>query len=400
MNILQVNSVCGISSTGRIAESIGHLLTEKGHESFIAYGRGVYCGRESSKRIGSDVQVAVHAFMSRLTDRQGLYSNRATKELISLINTRKPDIIHLHNIHGYYLNYYILFSYLQKANIPIVWTLHDCWPFTGHCAFFDYIGCEKWKTQCCNCPQKKEYPSSYVLDYSHENYLLKKESFSSVKNMVIVTPSEWMAGLVRESFLSDKKTAVINNGIDTTIFSRKEKNDDDVLKKYNIDSLSSKNIILGVANTWSKRKGLLDFIELANRLPDEYKIVLVGIPKDQIDNLHANIIGLPRTDSADDLAALYRTASVFANPTYDDNYPTTNIEALACGTPVVTYDIGGSAEPIPNKKGVVAKGDVDGLLAAITGELYSVDVQEGQFEASQKYKQYISLYESILHECK
>lgn len=392
MKILFINSVCGIGSTGKIVVDLARELERQGHRCYIAYGRGEATGIADCKgkitayRIESKIGVLSHVVMSRLTDRQGFYSKRATKRFAVWIKRLKPDIIHLHNIHGYYLHLPTLFDTIKDMNVKVVWTLHDCWAFTGHCAYFDYKGCSRWRKQCRECPQKKEYPASFFMEQSKRNYLEKREMFCGVRDMTIVTPSKWLAELVEESFLGKTHTEVkrnrnsadndnmggyriqvINNGIDLNVF-RETKSK--IKKKYGI---TDKSVILGVASQWSQRKGLRDFIRLSKMLDRRYQIVLIGLSKKQLKELPSAIIGIERTSSGEELAMWYTAADVFANPTYEDNYPTVNLEALSCNTPVVTYRTGGSAEILSesavigalSRSKVVEKGDVRGLYKAI-----------------------------------
>lgn len=340
MKVLQINSVCGIGSTGRIATDIHSILIKQGHESYIAYGRDLPKNCDNVIKIGTKTDNYLHVAKTRIFDKHGFGSKQATKEFINKVVDIDPDIIHLHNIHGYYINIEILFNYLKEANKPVVWTLHDCWSFTGHCAYFDYVGCDKWKTECYNCPEKKAYPSSMIFDNSRGNHLSKKEIFTGVKNLTILTPSQWLANLVKESFLQEYPVKVINNGIDLNTF-RPIKGD--FRKKYN---LGDKYIILGVASVWDRRKGLKYFIELADKVSEDEVIVLVGLTKKQIEHLPKNVIGISRTNNVEELVDIYSSADVFVNPTLEDNFPTTNLEALACGTPVITFNTGGSPESI------------------------------------------------------
>ena len=340
MKILQINSVCGFGSTGRIATDLYKIYEEAGHECVIAYGRGNAPDGYKTIKIGSDVDNYLHIAKTRILDKHGFGSKRATENFIEDIKKFNPDIIQLHNIHGYYINIEVLFNYLKESNKKVIWTLHDCWAFTGHCAYFDYAQCGKWKVGCKKCPQKKAYPATKVLDTSSWNYEKKKELFIGIKDMTIVTPSKWLANLVKESFLGEYKIKVINNGIDTKIFKPTISN---FREEYNIEN---KKIILGVASIWERRKGLNYFIDLSKKLSDEYKIILVGLNEKQKRNIPNNIIGITRTDSVQDLASLYSTADILFNPTLEDNYPTVNLEALACGTPIITFNTGGSPEPI------------------------------------------------------
>lgn len=356
MKVLMINSVCGIGSTGRICTDIADELTENGHECKIAFGRKAVPERyqKYAYRITSDGGVKINALKARLFDNEGFNAAGATKKLISFIEEYNPDVIHLNNLHGYYLNVKILFEYLKKTDKKVVWTLHDCWAFTGHCANFQYPVCDKWKTGCFDCVRKTKYPKSFV-DNSQKNYLEKERVFCGVKNLTVVTPSEWLARLVKESFLGRYPTKVINNGIDTSVFRPTESD----FKERN--GLKDKKMILGVANVWDEFKGINDFIGLSKKISDDYRIVLVGLDEKQLGMLPENILGITRTNNTKELAEIYTAADVLFNPTYEDNYPTVNLEAQACETPVVTYDTGGSGESVP-KENVIAAGDVDAFL--------------------------------------
>jgi putative colanic acid biosynthesis glycosyltransferase len=347
LKVLQINTVCGVGSVGRIVRQIHEALREKGHESYIAYGRKPL-GCDGAIRIGGDLDVYFHVFLTRVFDLHGFGSKKATKKFLKIVEEINPDIIHLHNIHGYYLNIEVLFDFLKSFDKPVVWTLHDCWAFTGHCSHFTYAKCERWKTGCYSCPEKKSYPRSVIFDNSKSNYARKKKAFTSVKNMTLVTPSQWLAGLVKESFLGDYPVQVIPNGIDTEVF---KPTPSDFKKRYGLDG---KFLILGVANVWEKRKGFDYFLDLSKYLSDDEIIVLVGLSDERIKNLPNNIIGIKRTNSAKELAEIYTAADVFFNPTLEDNYPTVNLEAQACGTYVITFDSGGTKETIVSKESGIA----------------------------------------------
>ena len=347
MKVLQINTVCGVGSVGRIVRQIHEALQEKGHESYIAYGRKPL-GCDGAIRIGEDLDVYFHVFLTRVFDLHGFGSKKATKKFLKIVEEINPDIIHLHNIHGYYLNIEVLFDFLKSFDKPVVWTLHDCWAFTGHCSHFTYAKCERWKTGCYSCPEKKSYPRSVIFDNSKSNYARKKKAFIGVKNMTLVTPSQWLAGLVKESFLGDYPVQVILNGIDTEVF---KPTPSDFKKRYGLDG---KFLILGVANVWEKRKGFDYFLDLSKYLSDDEIIVLVGLSDERIKNLPNNIIGIKRTNSAKELAEIYTAADVFFNPTLEDNYPTVNLEAQACGTYVITFDSGGAKETIISKESGIA----------------------------------------------
>lgn len=397
--LLQINVVANSGSTGRIAENIGKLAISQGWESYIAYGRGEPKSASKLIRVGSDSDMYMHALQSRLLDNHGLASVSATKKFVEEIKRISPDVIHLHNIHGYYLNYKILFEYLSTIDTPVVWTLHDCWAFTGHCSHFDAIGCEKWQTGCFSCPLKGEYPASKFVDASARNYALKKRLFASVPNLTIVPVSRWLAGLVGRSFLGEYPIRVINNGIDTEVFQQRESA---LRQKHNIEG---KFVLVGVAGVWDAMKGFDDFIKLSRLLPDDCVIIMIGLTKKQIDILPPNIIGIERTESQAQLAEYYSMADVYVNPTYNDSFPTVNLEALACGTPVVTYRTGGSPESLSEATGlVVEKGDRHGLLSAIETiksngkQHYSAACRQRAVECyykDDKFNEYINLYNSL-----
>jgi putative colanic acid biosynthesis glycosyltransferase len=349
MKILQINSVCGTGSTGRIAANIHKKLINLGHESFIAYGRGSNNGVDNTIRIGSSFENFIHLLSTRLFDNHGFSSKIATKRFVKKIKQLEPDVIHLHNLHGYYIHIEVLFKYLSKSNIPVVWTLHDCWAFTGHCSYFDYVGCEKWKIKCNACPQKRNYPSSFLMDRSRENFKKKKAAFTSLSNLKIITPSNWLASLVKQSFLSNNSVEIINNGVDLDIFRPR------VSEFRETHKLNNKFMILGVANVWDFRKGINCFIDLSTKLVSDEILVLVGISPRQTKKLPENIISISRTESIIKLSEIYSSADVFVNPTLEDNFPTTNLEALACGSPVITFNTGGSIEALDANTGRVLR---------------------------------------------
>ena len=399
MKLLQINVTANWGSHGRIAENIGELAMEHGWGSHIAYGRYANKSKSEIYKIGSAIDIYNHVLQTRLFDRHGLASKQATRSLIKYINSVAPDIIHLHNIHGYYLNYPLLFEYLQKTEIPVVWTLHDCWAFTGHCAHFDYINCDRWKLHCHHCPALGQYPHSSLFDRSYVNFNDKYKWFTSLKNMTIVSVSDWLASKVRQSFLSCYPTQVIHNGVDTSTFSYQS------VKKVDF-GLQDKFIVLGVASVWDDRKGLTDFLKLRNVLPEEYVIILIGLTNKQIKKLPKGILGISRTNSVKELAEYYSLADVFVNPTWEDNFPTTNLEAQACGTPVITYRTGGSIEAINTGTGyIVEQGNIPAIVSIITKikETEKIPYMHTcrdhivkNFEKSNTYQQYLYLYNTVL----
>lgn len=397
MKVLQINSFCGVGSTGRITTDLYDVLSKNGVDCLIAYGREKAPEGYQSYRIGNQVSPLKNAFYTRITDREGFHAKKDTYKLIKQIENYDPDIIHLHNLHGYYLNLEILFNYLKSSNKPIVWTFHDCWPFTGHCAYYNYIDCQKWKRQCINCPQKSSYPKSVVFDNSKRNYLQKKELFSSLQKLTIVTPSDWLKNEVEKSYFKSYSIRVINNGIDTKEFQLRES---DFRKKFKAEE---KIIILGIAQVWNSRKGLNTFLRLSKDLPEKFQIILIGLSKDQIKKLPNNIIGLERTNNRRELAEIYSAANMFVNPTLEDNFPTTNIEALACGTPVITFDTGGSPECLKsttqNGK-IIYKNNYKSLLDVIqnyreTDYIFDPEIYATKFSKKRMCFDYLNLYKQI-----
>lgn len=341
MKILMINVTCGVGSTGRICTDLAEALEQRGHTVKIAYGRGEIQQKHQkyAVKIGNDYDTYVHYCKSCFFDKMGFGSIHATRKFIEWIQIYNPDVIHLHNLHGYYLNVDELFSFLKKSDIKIIWTLHDCWTFTGHCAFFDFNKCEKWKKCCERCNHRSEYPFRLGLDNSKNNYLIKKKLFTQIDNLILVTPSQWLADNVKASFLQQYPVKVIRNGVNLKVFHPVKTN---IRNRNNISM--NKRVVLGIASVWDKRKGLEDFIKLNTLLSDDYQIVLIGLNKHQLKMLPSGIIGIERTENVNELVEWYSTADVFVNMTYEDNYPTTNIESIACGTPVITYDTGGSSE--------------------------------------------------------
>ena len=353
--ILFINSVC-YGSTGSICKNLYKVAQKNGHTCKILYGRGECPNEFDSVRIDSQFDFYKHVIKAVALDQMCYGSTKPTYILIDEIKKFNPDVIHIHNIHGFYLDMFVLFSFLKKSNIKIIWTLHDCWPYTGHCAYYIYKHCNQWQIECKSCKDTKDYPPS-LASHCNKNFKKKKELFCGLNNLTIICPSQWLADDVKKSFLKEYPIKVIHNGIDTEIF---QPNESDILNTYD---LNPKKIILGVASVWDKRKGLDYFLELDKRLSDEYKIVLIGLTDKQIKKLPDSILGIKRTENAEELAKWYSAAEVFFNPTLEDNYPTTNLEAIACGTPVVTFNTGGSPESafVP-ECGYCIKKNVDAFL--------------------------------------
>ncbi len=358
MRVLIINSVYGYGSTGRIVSDLANSYRECGDIVKIAYGRVIEKMEEDidAVRIGSGISIKCNVIKARLFDNDGFAAYEETKKFLEWADAYNPDLVWLHNLHGYYINIELLFNWIKKRNsMKVRWTLHDCWAFTGHCSCFTFNKCEKWRSHCEKCPQKKEYPKSILRDNSKTNYDKKRSLFTGINDMTIITPSQWLANLVEESFLKEYDVEVVNNTIDEDIFKPRKS---DFRSK---NGLNGKKIILGVSAQWQPSKGYGDFLKMKEIMPDEYVIVLVGVTKKQLKRLPKGIIGVIRTNSREELAELYSMADVFFNPTYEDNYPTVNLEAKACGTMVVTYNTGGSPESV-EPQNVVETGD---LMAAI-----------------------------------
>ena len=400
MKYLFINEVVGTTSTGKIVADQCRKVMAQGNEAIVAYGRWAEnCSDVNTYRIGNDIDVRIHGIMTRLFDRHGLCSTGATEKFVSWADEYKPDIVYLHNLHGYYINYEVLFSWIKThPERKYYWMLHDCWSFTGHCSHFMYVKCNKWNTQCLRCPQLRQYPACWLFPNTKDNYNRKKAAFTGVQNLTLVMPSYWLESVVKQSFLKEYAVEVHHNKINTDVF---KPTPSDFREQH---GLKDKIIILGVANVWNDRKGLKDFILLRKMLDDRYAIVMVGLTKKQIkkinrimendsreqtatihytvDSQKANvqnvtksvviesnvealyktvtgesyiknisptmskIVCIPKTDKASDLAAIYTAADLFVNTTYEDSYPTVNLEARACGTPVITYDSGGCRETV------------------------------------------------------
>lgn len=390
MIIAQINATCGAGSTGKICISVSELLSENGAENYIFYSSG-----SSDYPLGikyaNEIAIKMQTLVSRISGNYGFEARSITERLIKELERISPNIIHIHNIHSHSCNLEILFNYIRKNNIKTYWTFHDCWAFTAYCPYFDIFECDKWKTGCKKCPQIKQY--SWFFDRSEYLYN-KKKSVIEGTDLTIITPSQWLAGLVKESFFKDYPVKVINNGIDLNVF---KPTDSDFRKKHNLEN---KYMVLGVAFGWGKRKGLDVFCELAKRLDNKrYQIVLVGTNDDVDKLLPKNIISIHRTQNQKELAEIYTAADLFVNPTREENYPTVNMEAIACGTPVVTFNTGGSPEMLDSTCGsVVPKNDIDGIYNEIKRvcetQPYSKDdclKRAERFDKTLRFTEYLNL---------
>lgn len=395
MRVLQINTF-GNLSTGRIATDIYHTLVENGYEGAIAYSRNSIAQNVPSFRFGNSASIYMDVLQTRLFGHTGFYSKKSTYDLIKKIELYNPDIIHLHNLHGYYVNVEILFSFLKRYGKPVVWTMHDCWPITGHCCHFAAAKCDKWKTGCYSCQLTHSYPFTY-RDRSKKNYEEKKALFGSINDLYIVTVSKWLESVYRESFLSEQHIETIYNGIDLTVFKPIQSS----FRKNN--GLENKKIILSVASTWTVNKGLNDIIELSKYLAEEYQIVLVGLNNKQIRDLPCNIIGLERTNTISELVEIYSAADVVISTSVEETFGLTIVEAFACGTPAIVYNATALPELCTESTGIIVEPhDITGLRKAIVDTVNS-PVQKDEllcraefFNRETQFQNYIALYEKIM----
>lgn len=392
MKIVQINCVCGNGSTGKICVELSELLTTHNIENYIFYSLGK-SDHPLSENYMSFFDVKLQSLKSKVFGNYGFQAKLATKRLIKKLDKISPDIIHLHNLHSHNIHLEVLFSYLKVKKIKIYWTFHDCWAFTGYCPHYDMIGCNKWKSEGChNCQQKKDF--SWFVDRSKYLFEKKKELLADL-DLTIITPSNWLANEVKRSFLKNYDVKVINNGIDLSIFKPIE-------SKFKTDyNLEKKFVVLGVAFDWGIRKGLDVFIELSRCLDDRFKIILVGTDKNIDKQLPNNIISINRTKNQLELAEIYSAADVFVNPTREEVLGLTNIEALACGTPVITFNTGGSPECIDETCGyIVEKNDIDAMKKRIIDVCLKKEFSElncqkkaKTFDMYKNFDKYIELYE-------
>lgn len=353
MKYLFINAVCGTGSTGKICAAQAQACEAQGHTAKIAYGRDGFVPEQFRKygvRIGGDWDVKAHALFTRLTDKHGFGCVTATKKFLRWAEEYDPDVLWLHNIHGYYINIELLFQWIKsRPNMQVKWTLHDCWTMTGHCSHFAFVGCDRWKTGCHDCPQKKEYPASALQDSSRSNYIRKRELFTGIPNMTIITPSYWLANLVKQSFLKEYPVEVVYNTINTDVF---KPTPSDFRQRYN---LQEKKILLGVASVWTDRKGLQDFVKLAGMLDDSYRIVLVGLTDEQAKQMPEKVIAIARTHNQTELAQIYTEADLLVTPSYEETFGMTILEAYHCGTKSLVYKDTACEETANQLGGIVSE---------------------------------------------
>lgn len=401
MKILQINTVIRNGSIGRIMADLYESIEASGNQARVAVGREPYPENFQGILIGNKSDFYRHVMKNFFQGEGGFGSADTTRRLLSWIEKEKPDLIHLHNLHGFYVQVELLFEYIKKREIPVVWTLHDCWSFTGHCAYYDYAACDKWKHGCGDCiHHAKVYPYALFKDNSLDAYKRKRTAFCGVKNLTIVTPSHWLKTQVEQSFLKEYPVKVIPNGIDLTLFTTEGVTEE----------RKDKKIVLGVANIWEHRKGLSYFEKLAGDLSDEYELKLIGVTKKQKKELHKKygdkVTAIERTSSIEELAKAYREADVFVNATLEDNFPTTNLEALACGTPVVTYATGGSGEAVTPETGIVVqRANYQELLMSVVRACVDGAFDSGacrkraeEYDKNRRYEEYLELYQEIVRE--
>ena len=395
MKVLFINMAYGAGSTGKIIADIMDLLKKNGNDAKALYGTGEQSHNADAVKVSGKLGYYFHNAASRLTDHAGLYSWAATRKMIREIKAFQPDLIHLHTLHGFYVNYEMLFRFLKEADIPVVWTLHDCWAFTGHCTHFSQAKCTQWQTECRDCKLLRRYPHCYGRGDVRRNFLRKKRAFTGVKNLTITTPSRWLANQVSRSFLRDYPRTVIPNGIDRRIFRPQSSG---LRKKYRLED---KKIVLGAANVWNTRKGLPDMLTLADRLGSAYQVVLIGLTERQLPDIPANVLGFLRTANQAELAQWYSAADVFVNPTYEETFGLTTVEAQACGTPVVVYQTDGCPETVaPGNGRLVPQGDMQALEDAVrditNGSCRADPQRAAQFDKDAVYQDYLELYENVL----
>lgn len=373
--VVQINTVCN-ASTGQIMHDIQKAAQRAGYETLSFVGRRKVYTDVSCEKFGGIVSFWIHVAWNTLLDAQGSASYFGTRKLIKRLREEKPDIIHLHNLHGYYLNLPLLFRYLHREfQGKIYWTFHDCWPFTGHCPYFVMADCDKWKSLCYSCPQKRRYPISLVWDASRKNYQQKRDWFATLDNLVIITPSQWMKGLIEESFFSGRRIVVVPNGIDCGVFYPRKDTAliRSVLRKYGI--LENNKIFLGVASVWEKRKGLDLFVGLAEKLSQDEVIVLVGLTRSQIRKMPKNIIGIERTENKEELAALYSASHIFINPSLEESFSLVTIEAMACGAPVIALDTSAVKELVDERSGVIVSANQPEQYMEAVARIEAMDIK-------------------------
>ena len=403
MRVAHINVTSGLS-TGRIAADICTVLGELGHKGLVCYSRGYPPEGVPSYRIGNRADVWLHALGARLFDRAGFFSRRATRRLTKQLALYKPDVVHLHNLHGYYLDIRTLLGWLAKAGVPVVWTLHDCWPFTGHCAYYSMRRCDRFREGCGYCPQLRAYPQSLWLDQTRRNWMEKRKAIAALPNLTLVAPSLWLGGEARRSFLAKRPLCVIPSGIDLDRFRPCDEPEliRDVIRRYGLGELGERKMLLSVASTWEPRKGLADLVALSETLREDMMIVVLGLTPAQIGDLPVTMLGIPRTQNIRELRAFYTVADLCLSLSHEETQGMTLLEALACGTQVLCYQATALPEIVTPEVGLtVPEGDLtaaSAACAALCDAPRSAEACRRRAEAYEKrrqFAQYVGLYEEI-----
>lgn len=404
MKVIQINAVYGYGSTGVIVKDIENALLEEGNESRIVYQHSNLVKTDiNGLQMGNVVDWKIHAILTRVLGKQGYASGNSTKRLIKYLETEKPDIVHLHNLHANYININQLLSYLAKKNIATILTLHDCWFFTGKCFHFTMCGCEKWKIGCGKCPQNKEDVKSLFWDKSKQVFKDKKEKFQAIQNLTIVGCSDWIKNLAKESpIFRNKQLVRIYNGVDTDIFHPKKEN-----KFRETYGLTGQFIILGMANKWLQDMNKETFRKIRETLLPDELIVIVGCSEEQKSELkqYFNVLSIGYISNRNKLAEIYSAADVFVNMTFEDTLPTVNMESICCGTPVITYNSCGSPElispgitgyVIPQKSVKELRNAINRIKQGFIDKEKCAYVGKNKFDKRRQYKEYLQLYDRVL----
>lgn len=403
MRVAHINVTSGLS-TGRIATDICEVLGELGHKGLLCYSRGYPPQTTPGYRIGNRADLLLHALAARLTDRAGFFSRGATRKLVRQLTLYKPDVVHLHNLHGYYLDIRTLFAYLAKAGVPVVWTLHDCWAYTGHCAYYTMARCDRWRKGCGHCRNLRAYPASFVMDQSERNWKEKRRAYEALPDLTLVTPSVWLGNEARQSFLGKRPIRVIPNGIDLNAFRPCDEPDliRDIVKRYALEELGDRRMLLSVASQWDERKGLRDLIALSETLREDMMIVVLGLTPYECRELPQTMLGIPRTQNLRELRALYTAADICLSLSHEETQGMTLLEALACGTQVLCYDATALPETVtPDVGAVVPEGDIKAVAAACARlcdqpkEPQACRERAERYEKRRQYAQYVGLYEEL-----
>ncbi len=403
MRVAHIN-VTSALSTGRIATDICLVLQEYGHKALLCYSRGAAPQGVPGYPVGSAADRWLHALGARLLDRAGFLSRGATRRLTRQLALYKPDVVHLHNLHGYYLDIRTLLRWLAKAGVPVVWTLHDCWPFTGHCAYYAMCRCDGWRVGCGRCPQKHAYPASLLMDQSRRNWREKRLACEALPNLTLAAPSQWLAGEARRSFLGKRPLYVIPSGIDMEAFRPCDEPDliRDIVKRYSLKELGDKKMLLSVASTWEPRKGLRDLIALSRRLRKDMMLVVLGLTPAQCAELPVSMLGIPRTQNLRELRALYTAADLCLSLSHEETQGMTLLEALACGTQVLCYEATALPEIVTHAVGETApEGDIRAVAEACERLCDSPKAPGAcraramEYEKRRQFMQYVGLYEEL-----